>query len=74
MRRNAGSPCVWHGAFCAEAGTLRPARPCDVRFSVVVETDRRTEETGWLAGFTGWLIEIPVTAVVSNGRADCPGG
>lgn len=67
MRRNAGSPCVWHGAFCAEAGTLRPARPCDVRFSVVVETDRRTEETGW-------LIEIPVTAVVSNGRADCPGG
>lgn len=74
MRRNAGSLCVGHGAFCAEAGTLRPARPCDVRFSVVVETDRRTEETGWLAGFTGWLIEIPVTAVVSNGWADCPGG
>lgn len=67
MRRNAGSPCVGYGAFCAEAGTLRPARPCDVRFSVVVETVRRTEETGR-------LIEIPVTAVVSNGWADCPGG
>lgn len=67
MRRNAGSPCVGHEAFCAEAGTLRPARPCDVRFSVVVETVSRTEKTGRLT-------EIPVTAVVSNGWADCPGG
>lgn len=63
MRRNAGSPCVGHGAFCAEAGTLRPARPCDVRFSVVVETVSRTEKTGRLT-------EIPVTAVVSNGWTD----